>query len=263
MPRRSAASNKKIQSRKPTASNQKAQILALNKKVNDNSKKLEGVRYKVQHAIRIGGNITAAAPATPYICWALNRPSEMNQVFSAPDEAQGGKYNMDNKGRFFMDLNIVSNNEPSPLPLTVFIVRPKNMKVAVSAGINVAPSQGQQPLSLQSGIDFVNSIGLAMMNKKRWHIDKHWSINLGPVRTPITMEPSPTAWQGDLRPIRRSFRCPNYLKLNNRVGVWKDTLDYAVNPNQRQFLIVFNNNQGTSTSPTLNAQILMTAFTSE
>ena len=79
MPRRSAATNKKIANRKPSASNQKAQILALNHKVNQNTKKLEGVRYKVQHYTRIADVVQATA-LNQYYAWPLNRPSQMNQV---------------------------------------------------------------------------------------------------------------------------------------------------------------------------------------
>lgn len=262
MPRRSAATNKKIANRKPSASNQKAQILALNHKVNQNTKKLEGVRYKVQHYTRIADVVQATA-LNQYYAWPLNRPSQMNQVFSAPDEALGGKYNFDLKGRMFMDLAIKSNNEPTPLNLSCFIVRPKTSKVALSAELNVAyPSPLFNAMKLINGVDYVTNVGLAMMNKKRWHIDKHWNVTTAPIRAPITIDP-PTAWQSDLRPIRRTFRGPNVLKLNNRTGNWKDTLDHAVNPNQRQFLVIFNNNQSTDTSPTVNASILFTAFTSE
>lgn len=266
MGKRSAASNKKISSRRPTASNQKAQILALNAKVNANSRKLEGLRYKVQHSQRFGG-IIGATVQQPYSHWSINRPSQMTQVFSAPNESAGGKYNYDRKGRFYMKYNITSGSEQSPLALSVFLIRPKNSKVAVSAGLNVAQNPGTSVLNLIQGVDYVNSLGLSMMNTKRWVLDAHWNITTSPIITAINQAgpaPAPTVnWQGDLHPIRKSFRGKNVLVLNNRTGLWSDTLDYAVNPNQRQFLVIFNNNQNQDQSPNIAGQCLWTAYTSE
>ena len=87
----SAASQDKIKYKKPTAKNQQNQILALNKKVNDNTRKLAGVRYKVVHKTRLALNIIGTA-ANPYRVLSLNAPSLMTQIFSAPSEAEGGRY---------------------------------------------------------------------------------------------------------------------------------------------------------------------------
>lgn len=265
-PKTRAASNSNIKAKK-SASAQQKQLLALNRKVNLNTRKLQGVRYKVQHTYHSGG-IIAATAAQPFTAWALNAPSLLGQIFSAPDEAEGGKYNMDNQGRFYLNYNITSGKEISPMNLTVFVVRPKNAKVAVSAGINVPVPAGTPPLVLLNNTDYTQTLGIAMINKKRWHIDAHWAINTSPIVTTINQpgapSPAPTQnWQGDLHPLRKHYRGRNVLKLNNRTGKWSDTQDHAVNPSQRQYLVVFNNNLNTQLSPNIIFQCLWTAYTSE
>lgn len=257
--RKSATSTRAIVSRKPTARTQKTQILSLKKKIDHNTKLLAGVRYKVTHTTRLAMNVDAPSAAQPYKVLPLNAPSNMTQIFSAPDEAEGGKYNWDSKGRTHLTLNIVSNNEPTPLPLQIFIVSCKNSKVAVSTTINTAGAT----FNLIPGVDYVNNLANATyMNRKRFNIHKHWMVNLSPILA--LSSGVPAQWQGDLHPIKRTFSMKNPLRLNNRVGNWQGTLDEAVNPSQRLFMIVFNNNIGTpSTYPIINGQVIHTAFTSE
>lgn len=258
MPRRTnAATNKKIAYKPPTARTQQKQLLALNKKVNDNTRKLEGIRYKVTHKSRLVLNIEATA-TVPYKAIPINAPSNMVQIFSAPNESQGGKYNWDRKGRTHLEFNIVSNNEPSPLPIQVFVVSAKNSKVAAELGMNSLPGT----FNLVNNRDYVNNIGAAsFMNRKRFNIHKHWRINLSPIQT---MQTGPAAvWQGDLHPIHKRFSMKNPLVLNNRTGFWDTTPDNGVNPSQRLFLVAFNNNQTTGSYPILNGLIVHTAYTSE
>lgn len=254
--KKSAATNDKIQYKKPTAKNQQKQILALNKKVNDNTRKLAGVRYKVVHKTRLALNIIGT-PGAPYRILQLNAPSLMTQIFSAPNENEGGKYNWDSKGRTHVEFNIVSNNEPDPLPLQVFIFSAKNTKVAAEIGLQSSPLV----VNLQSDRDYVTNIGAStFMNMKRFNIHRHWNINLAPVKT----LGGTTPWQGDLHPIHRQFSMRNPMRLNNRTGVWSGTPDNSVNPNQRLFMVVFNNNVSQpDTYPILSGLSVNTAYTSE
>lgn len=257
--KRSAATNKKIAYKKPSARNQQSQILALNRKINTNTRKLAGIRYKVIHKTRLSMNITAASTAIPYKVLTLNAPTLMTQIFSAPNENEGGKYNWDRAGRTHIQFNIVSNNEPTPLPLQIFILSAKNAKVALECGLNTLPTV----LLMQQDRDFINNLGAAtFINLKRFNVHKHWKINLSPIQT---MQTGPAAvWQGDLHPIQRTFSMKNPLKLNNRTGVWHSTPDNGVNPRERLFMVVFNNNiSQTETFPILNGLVIHTAYTSE
>ena len=262
-----AATNTKIRYKRPTAKTQQSQILDINTKLNTVQRQIRGIRYKVQHTYHSGGIIQATA-AQPFTAYALNNPSQMGQIFSAPGEAAGGKYNFDSAGRFYLNYNITSGKEPSPMNLTVFIIRPKTAKVAVSAGINVPIAPNAPPLTLLNNTDFTQTLGICMINTKRWHIDYHAAVNTSPIITSINQPGAPTPaplqnWQGDLHPIRKHYKGRNVLKLNNRTGIWSDTQDHAVNASQRQFLVIFNNNLNTQLSPNIAFQCLWTAYTSE
>jgi len=254
-----AATKKKIAYLKPTAKTQQAQIADINQKVNLNSAKLRGLRYKVTHSTRLALPITGTTN-NPYRAVFCNNLSDMNLQFSSQEEAKGGKYNADRQGRFFMTINITSNSEPTPMPLSLFLVSPRNTKVALSLGMTVAGSQ----FNLLNGTDYVNNLGITHMNAKRFLIHKHWVVNLAPVRTLGGTVP----WQGDLRPILRKHNMPNRLFLNNRRGTWNDATtgatDESVNPTQRVVLVVFNNNIASPASyPLLTGQVIHTAWTSE
>lgn len=256
-----AATNKKIEHSK-SASAQQAQILDLNKKVNLNARKLEGLRYKVTHSTRLALPITGTV-GQPYRAIFCNNLSDMNLQFSAPEEATGGKYNFDGRGRFHLEFSIGSNTEPTPMPLSVFLVSPKNTKVSLSIGMSVPGTA----FNLIAGTDYVNNLGITHMNSKRWIIHKHWSnINILPIQT---MQTGPAAvWQGDMEAIRKKFSMPNRLKINNRRGTWNDpaagSTNESVNPSQRVVMVVFNNNiSSPMTFPNLTGQVIHTAYTSE
>ena len=256
--RRGRPSTKKNILKNKSAKAQQAQILDLSKKINSVNKSLEGIRYKVIHRIRLSMQIIGTT-AVPYRVLSLNAPSLMTQIFSAPNESQGGKYNYDRKGRTHLTFNVVSNNEPSPLPLQVFILSAKTQKVALEIGLNNVPLA----MTLTADVDFVNNISAATyINKKRFTIHKHWMLNLSPIQA--LSQGVPAQWQGDLHPIKRTFSMRNPLVLNNRTGIWDQTPDNGVNPNQRLFMVVFNNNTSqTSSFPILSGLVVHSAYTSE
>lgn len=256
--KRSASSKRAIISRKPSGRNQKFQILSLKKAIDNNTRLINGQRYKVVHKTRLALDIIGT-PANPYRVLQLNAPSLMQQIFSAPSESAGGKYNFDRKGRTHLTFNIVSNNEPSPLPLQIFILSCKNSKVALETGISTLPTT----MTLTADVDYISNLGAAtFINLKRFNCHKHWMVNLGPIQAAPSGVPLP--WQGDLHPIKRTFNMKNPLVLNNRTGIWSSTPDNGVNPNQRLFMVVFNNNVSTtSTFPILNGLVVHTAWTSE
>ena len=141
----------------------------------------------------------------------------------------------------------------------MFILSAKNSKVALETGLSVLPTT----FALQADRDYVTNIGAStFINMKRFNVHKHWNINLSPVQT---MQTGPAAvWQGDLNPIHRQFSMRNPMRLNNRTGVWSDTPDNGVNPAQRLFMVVFNNNVSQpDTFPILSGLAVNTAYTSE
>lgn len=246
---------------KPSAINQKHQLISLSKRVALNSKILKGVTYKVTHATRLALPITGTA-GQPYRAVFCNNLSDMNLRFADPSEALGGKYNYDGRGRFHLRYNITSNTEPTPMPLSVFLVSPRNTKVSLSVGMSVAGTA----FNLINGTDYANNLGITHLNTKRWIIHKSWNLNVLPIQT---MQTGPAAiWQGDMHAIQKTWSMPNRLKINNRQGTWNDaatgSTDESVDPKQRVVLVVFNNNIAQpATFPNLSGQVIHTAYTSE
>lgn len=257
-----ASSQKSILTKSKSAKSQQKQILDLSKRVSKNSSILRGVTYKVTHATRLALPITGTV-GQPYRAIFCNNLSDMNLRFSAPEEATGGKYNFDGRGRFHLRFNITSNTEPTPMPLSIFLLSPRNTKVALSAGMTVPGTA----FNLINGTDYANNLGITHMNTKRWILHRSWTnINVLPIQT---MQTGPAAiWQGDIKPIQKSWSMKNHLKINNRRGTWNDpaagSTNESVNPNQRVVLVVFNNNiSQPATFPNLTGQVIHTAFTSE
>lgn len=258
--RRRPSSQKSIISSSKSNKNQARQILDLSKRISHNSKILQGVTYKVTHSTRLSLPLTGTV-GQPYRAIFCNNLSGMNLQFSALEEAKGGKYNFDGRGRFHLQYNIASNTELTPMPLSIFLISPRNQKVSLSVGMSVAGNA----FNLLNGTDYVNNLGITHMNTKRWIIHKAWTnINLLPIQT----LGGTTPWQGDLKAIRKKWSMKNHLKLNNRRGTWNDpatgATDHSVNANQRVVLVVFNNNiSQPATFPVLTGQVIHTAYTSE
>ena len=257
--KRGRVSKKSIAWKKPSARNQQKQLIALKSQINANSRAISGITYKVMHSTRLALAVTGTTP-DPYRVLFLNAISGMNQIFSAPSESAGGKYNWDKRGMTHIRFSIQANTELHIAPISIFIVSCKNTKVANSCGITTSNN-----LQLTSGVDYITNIPSAsvFINKKRFNVHYQKDVDILPVST----LGGTTPWQGQLKSYRYSFSMKNPLRLNNRVGIWSDPVsmpDYAVNPNQRLFMLVFNNNISTpSTFPTLNGMVLHTAYTSE
>lgn len=255
------SSQKSILTRSKSAKSQQRQILDLSKRVSHNSKILKGVTYKITHATRLALPIIGTT-AQPYATVFCNNLSDMNLRFADASEALGGKYNYDGRGRFHIRFNIESNNEIEPMPLSIFLMSPRNTKVALSVGMTVSGNA----FNLINGTDYANNLGITHMNTKRWIIHKKWFVNVLPIQT---MQTGPAnVWQGDLKPIQKTWSMPNRLKINNRQGTWNDpaagSQNWSVNPSQRVVLCVFNpNTSQTATFPNLSGQVIHTAFTSE
>lgn len=251
--RAESISQKAISFKKPTAATQQKQIAALAAKTAQNSRKLAGQLYTVHHWHRINGVVTATADA-PYAVAQLNGLSQLTQIFGDSSEALGGKYT----GRgITVDFNIKPGNDMSQIDMTAFIIRPRNQKVVVDAQISGAAL----PLALAANTDYVQTDGLCLMNLKRWHVDATYKMSTLPLQTNSPAPPG--VWQGSQKVIRRKYTGKNVLKINNRVGTWNTGADWTVNPNQRQYLVIFNNNLSTAQSPRFSATVMVTGHTSE
>lgn len=245
--RRSAATNKKIMSRKPTAQTQKAQILALNKKVNANTKKLQTVRYTLQHSKLFQGTVVS-----PYLAEAIMTPSTWGQVFGAASESGGGKYT-GTKLKF--NLHITPRTEHTRVDCTVIFCSPKNQKVVYDCGGHTSstclPTQNT---------DYTLWAGMALMNKKRWNVHKVYRLTT----LPLVTEAGGVEYINSQVENRRYFTMKNPLKINNRTGDWNTVNDQSVSANQRVHCFVFNDNlSSVEGSPSFHCSVLATGFSSD
>lgn len=248
--RKNAATNKKIRYKKPSAANQRAQILAINKKLNSVHKQVKMTMYTIQHSHQITGALTS-----PFSVNALCDSAAWGQVFSDTSfqSSGGGKYT---GYRMSIDFRITPRTEHSSCNFTVFIAYPKTIKVVNETGGAASATCSNLVLNR----DYVTFDGMSLLNKRRWGIVK------GPYRItslPVVTESSGTEYINATKANRRYCNVKNPLKVNNRTANWNQMQPWDIKPRQRYHILVFNNNvSALEGSPTINIQTLMSGQTS-
>ena len=253
---KSAATNRKIVSRKPTASNQKYQILSLNKKVNKLSRRISDNTYKVMNKASLSESNFAS---NAYIYNLTNIPS-WTSVFGETDNTEeGGKYK---SSKMTIDFAITTATETESVVWTLFICTPKTQKVAEES----ASSSGTLSV-LSDGKDYTMVEGKALMNLKRWNV--HYCSR--GATTPVVTEAQSnvptvmTNFVNEVRPARRfiNIRKPN-IHVINRDGLWNAVSPDKMNHNQRYTAMLFNNNASTlEGSPRFSMTVLHTGVVSQ
>jgi len=244
-----STSNAKIRYKRPTASTQKNQILAINQKVNSLSRVVRGNTYKCMFMYNATGNL-----GQPFTMWPLCMPSQWSGVFSAGEEEAGASFHGLN---YKIDYRISSHTEPSPINCTVFLLSPKNQKVVNECGGGAADACQ----TLVSGRDYTLYDGMALVNKKRWNIHYYKRVTTQPISS---VAPSGATILSDLRPNRYSFSRKSNLNIDSRTGNWYDVNSWDLKPNQRLHMVAFNNNIGIDLeNPELNLKILFSGQTND
>jgi len=267
---RRLASKTAILYKRPSARNQQSQLLALAAKVRQNERKIKSQLYLVQHRV-VMPTESLNRPVTygPYSAWSLNNIAFMGQIFGDAAEATGGKYT---GHKMKVEFNISMGKSIDVTNFTAFIVRPRNSKVVHEVGMesnNILGPTGTTPSPLLDGTDYSFVEGLALMNPKRWHIDKHWKFQIRPRVTTILSGPTTsTNLTNQANEVRKSCTIANPMKLNSRTGVWSAIEPWELNPSQRSFLVLFSDATTTTPGvpgpgPLFQAQVLLTAHTSQ
>jgi len=232
--RSAAATNRKILTKKPTANNQRYQLLSLNKKVNRIQRRVSMRTYRVMHK----SSLTEQNMASPaYVFNLCNLPTWTSIFGETSNIQEGGKYK---STKMSIDLAIRAGTETESVVYTVFVVTPKTQKVAEEA------DNGSGTLSaLTPGTDYTMISGKALVNLKRWKVHKC----IRGQTTPIVTEafgavPGTTVnYVNEVKPLRKYFTIPSpNINVQNRTGTWNQVTPDEMNHNQRFTVMVFNNN---------------------
>jgi len=230
------SSKSKILRKRPSARNQKYQILDLSKRVASNARKLRDLQYPIFNLFSVSRqNLTALFNTNTLTDISVFQPTFQEQPFGALTP-QIGKVHI---SKITVDYVISAGAEAEACNWTMFVVTPKSEKVAEEV------QDGLGHLSnLVGGIDFCETNGITYMNKKRWHIHYYRKGVTRPLATMADSDlaPTPVRYVNDMKPATGKIHLKNPIKVNSRTGNWRDVTKQQMNYNQRYTMYVFNNN---------------------
>ena len=224
---RRASSTKSIARRRPTAGNQKSQIMSLSKRVNTLARRQRNTSERVFNQITYDSTIS-----TPYGHFPLLRPEQFVSVFGEPENAQeASKLNLT---KLNLDLRIVPHTEPSLVTMTCFLFSPLNNKVF---------QETSSMTSFTNGTDYSYTQGMCLMNPKRFKIHKVWRVKTsGQLTYTNPATGSGVASHADVNDVRSYTKHRRSIQLKNSMGSWKDLTNNEIPIRAHTSLLVFNNN---------------------
>lgn len=224
--RKSASSIKSVARRRPTASNQKSQILSLSKKVNQISRltksTIERQQFYQAYVRNISSDLTIQN-ITPKNSWVA--------VFGA-NENLNEAHNLvvDN---LHLKYTITPGNEEALCNVTMFVISPKSKKVL---------EETSSLTSFVSGTDYVNYDGLCLFNTKRFKIHAYRRTMTLMQQNVETSEEAgsytPLIQKGNMGSIRLKIN----HKIKNTLGVWSDVTQDELPYYMHTAVILANNN---------------------
>ena len=223
-----AATNRKIVSRRPTARNQKYQILSLNKKVNKLSRKQSNITEKVFYQQHWDANVSANYAVHPLVT-----PGSWSNVFGQSDNVtESRKLSI---SRMYLDFALSPHTEHAEVDYTVFLVTPMNNKVMrETSAMTVFTSGGGLT-------DYSWNNGIVFMNPKRFNIHKVWRCKTASQITLINASTQATS-ASSTRSVRKTHSMSFRKQLRNSTGTWSEIADDEIPVSSALTIIAFNNN---------------------
>jgi len=225
--RSTAATNTKIIARRPTASAQRAQILALNRKYNTLARKQSNITERVSYMRTLNSEVSAVYTAFPLVQPNVGWFAAFGNSDNVTESRKLNIHNM------FMDFKVYPNNEDSCVDFTIFLVTPKNNQVMRETGAMVAFSEAAK--------DFRYLEGICMMNPKRFTVHKSWRVQAQNQENYLSPTASSTQkvsfWNA-----RRTHYMPFKRQLRNSSGTWSQIANAEIPISSALTLLVFNNN---------------------
>jgi len=254
--KRNTSSVKAVARRRPTASNQKSQIMSLSKKVNKLNFQMRERTYKVMHK----ASLLEQNMASPSYVYNLTNIPGWTSVFGETDNNQeAGKYKSQ---KMSIDFALRAGTETESVVWTMFIATPINQKVAEEA------DGGSGTLSvLTDGTDYTMIEGKALLNLKRWRVHYTTRGQTTPIITEAfgTIPGTTVNYVNEVKPTRRYITLRNpTISVHNRTGTWEQVTPDEMNHNNRYHVFLFNNNASTiEGSPKWSMTVLHQGVTSQ
>lgn len=222
--RTTASAVSKVARRRPTASNQKSQIMSLSKRVNTLSRKvnsgIEQVFYQTTWDQTVSSN---------YAIFPLVKPASWTNVFGQSDNVTESRKLTIKKMN--LDFDVTPYTEGAEVDFTVFLASCKNNK-------SFRETNGMTTIAIGND-DYVINNGLALLNPKRFNIHKAWRLKTSGVYTDL----NGTTTLNTLQSARRYHKMYMNHQLRNAQGApWTSIADNEIPIGASYALIVFNNN---------------------
>lgn len=226
--RTNASSVKSVTTRKPSARNQKSQILSLSKKVNKLATKTSNISEKVFYQYTFDSNIS-----NPYQIHRLVSPaaSWVNVFGQSDNVTESRKLNIT---KLNLDFCLNPAREHAEIDYTVFLVTPKNLKVVTDTG---------NLINLVDGTDYSFNGGICLMNPKRFNVHRVWRCNTyGQITRVDGLAGNTVNSTATLKTVRRYMKMPFRHQLKSSTGPWNTIADQSTPVSSKLCLIAFNNN---------------------
>lgn len=226
--RTNASSVKSITKRKPSARNQKTQILSLSKKVNHLATKTSNISEKCFYQKTWDANISA-----DYALHNLVAPSGgwANVFGQSPNVTDCRKLNI---VKLNLDFCLNPVREAAEIDYTVFLFTPKNLKVFQETG---------SMSTLINGIDYTITGGMALMNPKRFNVHRVWRCStMGQITRVDGLANNTVNSTAPLKTVRRYLRMSFKHQLKSSTGPWNQIPDISTPISSKLHIVAFNNN---------------------
>lgn len=238
---------KSIMRRRPTGKTQKYQIASLSKRVTRNTRFIADINYS--RYFKITGDVPLdTALGRPYVI-PLMDVSQFTPIFGGPAVGTVPGWNTPKVHFTYLtlDMQINMGNEINPITFTCFLASPANEKVVNRCGGGAAASCG----GLTEDTDYINQLGLAMLNPKTWRVHKTFRIKTRPMATrlntsPPLPPPAPATVNQmfDFTSGRRHIGHKLSIRINDRspLGAWNSMNPWDIKASGRVHLILLSNN---------------------
>jgi len=222
--RGNASAVSKVARRRPTASNQKAQIMSLSNKVNKLSKRVSNTSEQVFYQTTWDQTVSAN-----YAIFPLVKPASWTNVFGQSDNVTESRKLTIRKMN--LDFDVTPYTEGAEVDFTVFLASAKNNKV-------FRETNGMTSI-LQGNDDYAFTNGMALLNPKRFNIHKAWRLKTSGIYTDL----NGTTTLNTLQSARRYTKMyMNHTLKNAQGSPWTSIADLEIPISTSYTLIVFNNN---------------------